>query len=842
MKHIFTFLLVLFYFSGLFAQDCTVNISFSANPNIPSGYIFKTDPQVEGAKYYWSFGDNTISDSPMPSHSYKITDTYLVQVKVTKTDGSSCYGTLQERFEAGTGTPTPIVMTGKGKVSKAATTEACGLSITLVGGTVLIPVETVHAFEYKDGQYVEIAYEIHQEIASGCISGISAKIVRISEIVVQPICKVPITISKNSTTPISYTFKTEQQPEGTKFYWSFGDKTSSDMASPTHTFKIADSYLVNLKVSSPEGKICYGEIREHFEGGTVPPSPTILYAKGKVKLTTTTDVCGLLITLNNNTTIVPVEMVPTFVFKDGQYVEIAYELLTDKASGCPNGLAAKIDKISDITPIPVCKVPIAYSKSAATPFSYSFSTDPQPEGSKFYWRFGDGGISELAAPVYTFKKAGLWVINLKVTDAAGKACYGEIKAQFEAGTNPVLSGRGKVRKSTSEGCDLVISTENAVLVPASLVTDFILKDGQYVEFTYEKYAEKITSCKEGTDIKVISIKEIQVVPTCKFEIVIKPKAGSSNSFVFTTVSNSEVKTWKWSFGDGQTSDLKDPEHAYEKAGVYEVSCTITTAAGCTETRTLKHNVLAVPVPDCSGAISIILFDPTDKQCNGKAIVKLLDNQGAEIPNVKYNWSDKQTGSTVENLCPDRNYIVEASVEGVCQKRYSFSFLSKPIWRASSIMGQNNFAVVEPKEGVEYEWDFGNGTVLKGAEVTYNFANDGVYDVQLKAAIGTDFTTYSQEIVVMNSITGTTIINKSEINIFPNPAKDMLKINFGTPVKGDICLEILNLAGQKQLTRRINTDGFSQAAINIEQLKSGMYFLRISSGDKVIIDHKFLKTN
>jgi len=95
---------------------------------------------------------------------------------------------------------------------------------------------------------------------------------------------------------------------------------------------------------------------------------------------------------------------------------------------------------------------------------------------------------------------------------------------------------------------------------------------------------------------------------------------------------------------------------------------------------------------------------------------------------------------------------------------------------------------------------------------------------------------------MNSVTGTSIINKSEINIFPNPVRDMLKINFGNPVKGDICLEVLSLAGQRQLTRQINTDGFNQAVINVEQLKSGMYILRISNGTQVIADHKFLKTN
>jgi len=223
--------------------------------------------------------------------------------------------------------------------------------------------------------------------------------------------------------------------------------------------------------------------------------------------------------------------------------------------------------------------------------------------------------------------------------------------------------------------------------------------------------------------KTVKIENIPVITSCKFDLVVKPKDGTPNTYLFSTVSQAEINSWKWSFGDGKTSDLKNPEHAYEKTGVYEVSCTISTAAGCRETRTVKHNVLALPLPNCSGAFNILLFDPTEKNCNGRATVKLLDNQGLEIANVNYRWSDNRTGSTVENLCPDKAYSVLASIEGVCQKSYSFTFLSKPIWRASSINGKNSFSVVEPKEGIEYEWNFGNGIVLKGAEVTYSFEND-----------------------------------------------------------------------------------------------------------------------
>jgi len=739
-------------------------------------------------------------------------------------------------------------------------------------------------------------------------------------------CTVKIVFVMNKTLPPSYTFKTDPRTEGAKYYWSFGDNTFSESPSPTHTYKVGDTYPVAVKLTGVDGKYCYGELKARFEGGSVTVS-NVLSGKGKVKKVTATDGCGLLITLENGTLIVPVEVIPKFEFKDGQYVELAYELLRDKPSGCTLGISAKIHKIAEIIVPTVCKIPITFVKNNTTPVSYKFKTDLQPVDSKFYWYFGDGGSSTLADPSYVFKKSGSWVINLKVVDKAGKVCYGETKGTFEGETNQTLTGRGKVKKLTATGCDLVIALDNAVLIPVKMTTEFLLKEGQYVEFTYEKFVEKVSTCKEGTDVKIITIKEIpviseckayfsvtkdplklktmtftnlsvgelaewywnfgdnttskelkpiheyatagvykvclviltkagckteyctevkventSVVPTCKFEIAVKPKEATPNTYFFSTVSNAEVKTWSWKFGDGITSDQKNPEHAYEKTGTYEVSCTITTATGCTETRVIKHTVLTAPLANCNGAISILLFDPTDKQCNGKAIVALKDAAGKDIPNVKYIWSDNRTSSTVENLCPDKTYSVQAIVEGVCQKSYSFTFLSKPIWRASNIKGQNSFTVVEPKEGVEYEWNFGDGIRLKGAEVTYNFENDGVYDVTLKAVSGSNSSEYTQQIVVLKSITGTDIINKSELGIYPNPVKDMLKINFGNPVEGTMNIEIMNIAGKRAYLQQINSEGYNHIDINVQHLKSGIYFLRVTNGKYLITDRKFIKAD
>jgi len=739
-------------------------------------------------------------------------------------------------------------------------------------------------------------------------------------------CTVKIVFVMNKTSPPSYTFKTDPQTDGVKYYWSFGDNTFSDSPSPTHTYKVGNTYPVAVKLTGPNGNICYGQLKATFEGGAITLS-NILTGKGKVKKITSTDGCGLLITLDNTNAIVPVEMVPTFEFKDGQYVEIAYELLRDKPSGCTLGVSAKIHKITEIIVPTVCKIPITFVKNNALPVSYKFKTEAQPADSKFYWSFGDGGSSNLAEPNYVFKKAGTWAINLKLIDKAGKVCYGETKGIFEAGAISPLTGRGRVKKLTATGCDLVIALDNIILIPVKMTTDFLLKEGQYVEFTYEKFAEKVSTCKEGTDIKILTIKEIPVTPeckayfsaakdpikskkvtftnlsvgelaewqwsfgdnttsnelkpiheyaaagvykvclliktkagckteycselkielppvvtTCKFEIAIKPKETTPNTYLFSTVSNVEVKSWSWKFGDGTTSDLKNPEHAYAKTGTYEVICIIKTATGCTETRVIKHTVLATPLANCSGAISIMLFDPTDNKCNGKAIVALKDAIGKDIPNVKYIWADNRTSSTAENLCPDKTYSVQAIIEGVCQKSYSFTFLSKPIWRATSINGQNNFTVVAPIDGVEYEWSFGDGIKLKGAEITHNFETDGVYNVTLKALSGTDSSEFTQQIVVQKTLTGSNIINKSELWIYPNPVKDMLKINFGNPVEGTMNIEIMNIAGKRSYANQIKSDGYNNIEINIQSLKSGIYFLRVTNGSLLITDRKFIKVD
>jgi len=678
----------------------------------------------------------------------------------------------------------------------------------------------------------------------------------LSGLFAQTECTVKIVYSMNKSLPPSYTFKIDPQTEGAKYGWLFGDNTISDSPSPTHTYKMTDTYVVKVKATSTDGKVCYGEIKGRFEGDTVitPPVSTILTGKGKVK-NMETATCGMVIILDNGTVLVPVEIVPNFIIKDGQYVELAYELLNDKPSGCSAGISAKIHKIAEIIQPSVCRIPVTFRKNNTTPESYTFITDAQPDGSKYYWYFGDGGMSELTSPTYVYKKTNAYLINLKVVDLAGKVCYGELKETFVGETNPeckayftatnkLWSDPAMMKKMVFANLSIGDIRECMWNFGDNTTSADLKPTHEYAAFGEYKVCLTISTvagCRSEY-CAAVKVEDIIVFTGCKFDLVVKPKPETPNAFLFYAVCPVEIKTYSWNFGDGKTSDAKNPEHVYEKTGFYEVTCILTTQAGCTETRTIKHNVMAAPLPNCTGAINLLLYDPTDNMCNGKATVKLLDETGAEIREVKYTWSDGRTGSTVENLCPDKPYTVQAVIDNVCQKNTSFTLLSKPIWRASTINGQNNFTVISPKEGVNYEWNFGDGKVITGADVSYDFEKDGVYNVTLKAVIGGDFSEYSQQVVVLNSITGIDIINKSELEIFPNPVKEMLRINFGNPVQGKLLIEIINITGQLTYTQLVNNEGFSHASVNVQHLKSGIYFLRISDSQRLITNRKFIKAD
>ena len=71
------------------------------------------------------------------------------------------------------------------------------------------------------------------------------------------------------------------------------------------------------------------------------------------------------------------------------------------------------------------------------------------------------------------------------------------------------------------------------------------------------------------------------------------EVGKPVQFAGSASGGTEPYTWAWDFGDGNTSTLEDPTHAYAEPGIYDVTLTVTDAASDTATDTATANITEV---------------------------------------------------------------------------------------------------------------------------------------------------------------------------------------------------------------------------------------------------------
>ncbi len=115
-------------------------------------------------------------------------------------------------------------------------------------------------------------------------------------------------------------------------------------------------------------------------------------------------------------------------------------------------------------------------------------------------------------------------------------------------------------------------------------------------------------------------------------------------------NSEEAVTWAWDFGDGSTSAVQNPTHAYAAIGTYTVTLTITDISGCSSTETFDINITA--------GLDVTMTH-TDVTCFG-----LDDGTGTAMPTTgigpyTYLWDDPlaQTTGTSTGLSPNTYDVV-----------------------------------------------------------------------------------------------------------------------------------------------------------------------------------------
>jgi PKD repeat protein len=864
MKKLTLSFLLFFTVMSIMGQTTpTVNISYVMNKTLPPSYTFSTDFKGEASKCIWYFGDEGLSEQLLPTYTFKYTKSYVVNVKIIDKLNVVCYGKIEARFEGANVVTTACkalftasivptsdnTVTGSKKVSfkNQSTGEIKECYWTFGDEAKSTDLNPVH--EYS--KYGEFKVCLVIVTSAGCKSDYCTT-VKLADPSVPVIvygkgyvkdlssvsgCKWGIIVDNTTILlPVEmampFEFKTGQKVE---FAYEFlrNSNTTCQSGKPVKIHKIVEipvtpvcKALFTFSLVTPTAADVISKKVSFFNKSTGTVKECIWYFGDETKST---------------------ELNP--VHEYARYGEYKVCLVMYTTDGCKSDYCTTV-KISDPT-LPVILSGKGYVKDLSSIAGCKWGivmengTILLPVQIAVNFEFKAGQKVEFAyeylASTNTTCQAGKPVKIHKIAEIPISAAC---KAYFTA-TNALWSNPAMMKKvvfSNQSSGDIIACKWTFGDGTTSTELKPIHEYPKFGEYKVCLVIETGSGCRSEF-CSAIKVDSVSTTNQCSFDLVIKPREQTPNTFLFYALSKMEIKTWKWSFGDGKTSDLANPDHTYEKPGVYEVTCTINTSLGCTATKTTKFTVQAPALPVCPGAFSLVLFDPNGSTavCNGKAVVTLLDEKVKPYAGVKYYWSHGATGDTVKNLCPNKQYVVKAVIEGVCQKSSSFSFLTAPAMKVEITNGKCSFNVVSPEEGIIYRWEFGDGKVAYGSAVDYAFAKEGNYDVKLTAISGDYSSESTQKVAVIMQSTPINEISKYDLQIYPNPVRDRVWIDFNNPVTGQVEIDIIDMKGQKVAGQNLNLNGQYFVEIQTNDLKEGIFFLRVNTNGKTFTGLKFLKS-
>ncbi len=123
-----------------------------------------------------------------------------------------------------------------------------------------------------------------------------------------------------------------------------------------------------------------------------------------------------------------------------------------------------------------------------------------------------------------------------------------------------------------------------------------------------------------------------------------------SSVLFNNTSTG-INSYQWYFGDGGSSSLTNPTHAYNSAGSYTITLIATNSCGCVDTFQSMINIDSLPGPDITCIETVCAFDTATYSTTPGAgcVYTWMANGGTIVagqgtPNVTVAWGAGQIGS------------------------------------------------------------------------------------------------------------------------------------------------------------------------------------------------------
>jgi PKD repeat protein len=583
---------------------------FIADPTsgmVPLSVKFTDTSKNIPTSWQWNFGDGATSIDQHPTHIYTKEGLYSVTLNATNAAGTDSI-TKPELIHA-----QPSVLPPCADFVADPTSGYIPLQVTFTDLSQNNP--TVWKWEFGDGGSSADKNPVHIFTEAGTYS----VTLNVSNSAGSDQITKPNYIYANKTLPIAdfeavptsgmapltvqFTDLSIGDPD--RWLWDFGDNNKSEEQNPSHVFVNPGVYSVSLTVWNSAG------MAQKIKPNLVTVNPSVLTPVADFTGAPTSGMAPLMVSfvdlsLNGPTNWswgfgdgkTSVEQNPTHVYDTpGLYT---VELSVNNSAGADKKIIA--DYINVTSPGSPPDAQFRGSPTIGTaPLTVSFTDLSVGNPEIWMWNFGDGSSSENQHPEHIYETPGEYTVNLTVANEFGDST--EVRENYiRVLEKPVPLKAAFMGEPTSGIAPLNVKfTDLSTGGPTSWLWNF--GDGasaseQNPNHTYTEpgvYTVYLTVTRGEDRSTEIRYEYITVAPAGKPPVpdfVASPLSGKVPLPVsFTDLSSNDPTSWKWDFGDGETSAERNPVHIYKNVGTYTVCLEASNSFG--SAKACKENLITV---------------------------------------------------------------------------------------------------------------------------------------------------------------------------------------------------------------------------------------------------------
>jgi gliding motility-associated-like protein len=394
----------------------------------------------------------------------------------------------------------------------------------------------------------------------------------------------------------------------TNFLWNFGDgnvrSTTKNIDTVVHTYTAVGNFTAIVRASNgctdTTGSITIQVFKKPIVDFAVNPLPACL--GDTLNFTNQTDTAtNLLWQFGNGVTSQLTNPQYAYTIAGTYNVKLIAVRQYGPGNSCSDSIIKPVTVVASLPG----SFSVSDSVSACVPFSVIFTNHSLPS-TLTTWNFGDGGVDTGDIVSHTFQNVGIFTVSMIAKDAGGCSYIATKKITVNGPAGAFIYDHGFICGNTPVRFEANVTNTDSIrwnfgdgvtlTTTQTIVYHVYNQSGSYIP-TAQLLAGPGGTCRRLlTGIDTIKIDKIKA----GFTAAVNRICGST-TVVFTDTSRAgfALQSWQWSFGDGGTSGIRNPQHSYTATNTWNVRLIVNSASGCADTANIPMNIKVDSKPTAS---------------------------------------------------------------------------------------------------------------------------------------------------------------------------------------------------------------------------------------------------